>query len=144
MCISPRLRLNPKYLSNSKNGGNPPPLIDERVKYVPIGCGVCYECLKQKSNQWKVRLYEEVKGETDWSFVTFTFSPESLESLIENPAPTKRTTSSFRINSKSLSYLFISPPPLSLSLLPSTHTTRKPLGRFRIRERWCRQMHLVF
>ena len=48
MCISPRLKLNPKYLANSKNGGVPPPLIDERVKYVPIGCGVCYECLKQK------------------------------------------------------------------------------------------------
>ena len=27
---------------------------------MPIGCGVCYECLKRKSNQWKVRLYEDV------------------------------------------------------------------------------------
>ena len=66
MCISPRLKLNPKYLPNAKNGGFAPPLLDDRVKYVPIGCGVCYECLKRKSNQWKVRLYEEVKDETDW------------------------------------------------------------------------------
>ena len=83
MCISPRLKLNPKYLSNAKNGGVPPPLIDDRVKYVPIGCGVCYECLKQKSNQWKVRLYEEVKDETDWSFVTFTFNDNSLNLIRE-------------------------------------------------------------
>lgn len=81
MCINPRLHLNPKYLPNNKNGGNPPVLLDDRVKYVPIGCGVCYECLKKKSNSWKVRLFEEVKDEKDWSFVTFTFSPDSLEYL---------------------------------------------------------------
>ena len=63
MCISPRLKLNPKYLPNNKNGGIAPPLLDDRVKYVPIGCGVCYECLKRKSNQWKVRLYEAYR---DW------------------------------------------------------------------------------
>ena len=83
MCISPRLKLNPKYLPNNKNGGFPPPLLDDRVKYVPIGCGVCYECLKRKSNQWKVRLYEEVKDETEWSFVTFTFNNNSLNLIRE-------------------------------------------------------------
>ena len=83
MCINPRLKLNPKYLPNNKNGGFPPPLLDDRVKYVPIGCGVCYECLKRKSNQWKVRLYEEVKDETDWSFVTFTFNDNSLNLIKE-------------------------------------------------------------
>lgn len=79
MCISPKLKLNPKYCVTAKNGGNPPPLLDERVKYVPIACGVCYECRKAKSNNWKVRLYEEIKNEElEWSFITFTFNEQWL------------------------------------------------------------------
>ena len=30
---------NPKYLPNKKNNNNPPEITDERVKWVPVGCG---------------------------------------------------------------------------------------------------------
>lgn len=81
MCLNSKLIKNRKYIPNKKNGGHPPVLVDIRTKYVPIGCGVCFECRKQKANGWKTRLYEEIKGETDWSFITLTFNNESLESL---------------------------------------------------------------
>ena len=47
MCLYPKLIINPKYKVNKKNGGNIPPMIDERVKYVPIGCQKCIECKKR-------------------------------------------------------------------------------------------------
>ena len=37
-----------KYEPNKKNGGNVPPLNDERTLYVPVGCQNCIECDKQK------------------------------------------------------------------------------------------------
>ena len=43
MCLYTEYRLNKKYLRNQKNGGNPPVLLDNRVKYVPIACGQCIE-----------------------------------------------------------------------------------------------------
>ena len=80
MCLYPRLILNPKYLPSKKNGYNPPVCMDFRVKYVPVGCGVCMECRKQKSRQWQVRLNEELKVNKGY-FVTLTFTNEALENL---------------------------------------------------------------
>ena len=48
MCLYPRLIKNPKYKPNKKNGGQVPPILDSRVLAVPIGCGKCLECKKQK------------------------------------------------------------------------------------------------
>lgn len=81
MCLYPRLIINRKYSGTKKNKGQPPPLNDERVRYVPIGCGQCIECRKQKANEWKVRLHEELKVTKYPYFVTLTFSPEALEEL---------------------------------------------------------------
>lgn len=81
MCLFPRLVLNPKYLPNKKNGGNPPPLFDERIKYVPIGCQNCIECRKQKAREWKIRLTEEIRTHHNATFVTLTFNTESLQKL---------------------------------------------------------------
>lgn len=89
MCIYPKLILNPKYKPNKKNGGVIPAMIDERVKYVPIGCGRCIECLKQKGNEWRVRLSEEIRQNSNCRFVTFTFSPEAraeLDKMVEDYA----------------------------------------------------------
>ncbi len=83
MCLYPRLIINRKYRSTKKNGGNIPPCQDERVKYVPIGCGRCIECRKQKAQEWKVRLNEEIRANVNAHFVTFTFSEESLRKLCE-------------------------------------------------------------
>ena len=48
MCLYPKMILNKKYRPNKKNGGNTPFFNDIRTLYVPIACGVCYECLKKK------------------------------------------------------------------------------------------------
>lgn len=80
MCLYPRLIDNPKYKPNKKNGGNPPPVSDKRVKKVPIGCGNCRMCKKRRANEWKVRLAEELKANKG-IFVTLSFSDKSLVKL---------------------------------------------------------------
>lgn len=81
MCIYPKIIKNPKYKVNKKNGGNVPIVNDERVLYVPIGCGRCIECRNQKKRQWQVRLFEEIKTDNSGKFVTLTFNDEELMNL---------------------------------------------------------------
>lgn len=81
MCLYPRLIKNRKYVSNKKNGGNIPPVQDDRVKYVPVGCGECIECRKQKARGWQLRLLEDIKTNTNGKFITLTFSNESYTKL---------------------------------------------------------------
>ena len=81
MCLYPKIIMNPKYKENKKNGGIIPPIFDRRVLYLPIGCGGCIECTKKKSIEWKVRLYEDVKYNTNGKFITLTFSNESYTKL---------------------------------------------------------------
>ena len=81
MCLYPKLVLNPKYKANKKNGGKAPPLLDERVKYVAVGCGNCIECRRQKAHEWQTRLAEEIRTSKNGIFVTLTFSEESIEKL---------------------------------------------------------------
>lgn len=81
MCLYPRLIENRKYRANKKNGGVIPPLPDQRVKYVPIGCETCIECRKQKSRSWQCRLQEDIKEYKNGKFITLTFSTESLRAL---------------------------------------------------------------
>lgn len=83
MCLYPILIDNPKYKANFKNGGDVPIMKDKRVAKVPIGCGQCIECRKQKARGWQVRLSEEIKHTTNGKFVTLTFSNESLQKLQE-------------------------------------------------------------
>ena len=70
-------------MKNKKNGGNIPPVLDKRVLYVPVGCGRCMECRKQRGRNWQVRLHEEVKVNTNGKFVTLTFNENSLSELID-------------------------------------------------------------
>jgi len=81
MCLYPRIIRNPKYKLNKKNKGIIPEVNDKRTEYVPIGCGKCIECMKQKSRQWKIRLTEEIRENNTGKFVTLTFSNDSLEKL---------------------------------------------------------------
>ena len=81
MCVYPKLVKNPKYTANKKNGGVVPAITDNRVAMVPIGCGRCIQCMKQKANNWRIRLLEEVKENKNGIFVTLTFSNESLIKL---------------------------------------------------------------
>ena len=79
MCLYPKLMINKKYLSNKKNGGNPPVLLNNKVKYVPVSCGECIECRKKKSRDWSLRMQEEIKMDLRGFFVTLTFDNEHLE-----------------------------------------------------------------
>lgn len=81
MCLFPRLIENKKYKPNKKNNYKPPKMKDERVKFVPVGCGKCIECLKQKQREWRVRLGEEIQHDSSGKFVTLTLSDESFEEL---------------------------------------------------------------
>ncbi len=93
MCLYPRLIKNRKYTKTKKNKGIIPnlPLIwidgkqveDRRVLEVPVGCGKCLECRKQKAREWQVRLHEEIKTRSNGMFVTFTFSNEAIKELSE-------------------------------------------------------------
>lgn len=83
MCLFPKLIQNPKYKANKKNGGIPPVLQDHRIALVPVGCGCCIECRKQKAREWKVRLIEESKSKKYQYFVTLTFSNESLKKIAQ-------------------------------------------------------------
>lgn len=81
MCLYPKLILNKKYFPTRKNNYNPPPMTDGRTMYVPVGCGKCIECKKQKAREWQVRINEETKV---WKYkycLTLTFSCEELEKL---------------------------------------------------------------
>lgn len=81
MCLYPKLIKNKKYLPNKKNGGNVPIAEDDRVLYVPVGCGRCFECRRQKRREWQVRLTEDIKINNRCLFVTLSFSEQSLDSL---------------------------------------------------------------
>ena len=86
MCLYPKLIKNRKYMANKKNGGVIPPVTDLRVLQVPVGCGKCMECRKQKTRQWQVRLSEDIRTNRNGKFVTYTFSDEALNDL-ENLVP---------------------------------------------------------
>ena len=81
MCLYPKLIENRKYKANKKNGGVIPPVSDKRTLMVPVGCGKCIECKKQKSRQWQVRLQEEIRTSKNGQFVTLTFTDESIKEL---------------------------------------------------------------
>jgi len=81
MCLYPRLIINKKYTSTQKNGGKPPVLTDNRIKYVPIGCGNCLECRKQIARGWQLRLQEDIKKNINAKMITLTFSDESITDI---------------------------------------------------------------
>lgn len=81
MCLYPKLIQNRKYLKNKKNGGDIPPIKDKRVLMVPVGCGKCIECKKQKARNWQVRLQEDIRVNANSKFVTYTFTEHELQKL---------------------------------------------------------------
>ncbi|AXH75320.1 MAG: replication initiator protein [Microviridae sp.] len=81
MCLYPKLIKNPKYKATKKNGGIIPAVLDNRVKYVPIGCQRCMECRKKKAREWQLRLSEDIKKQTNGKFITLTFSNEDYKKI---------------------------------------------------------------
>lgn len=70
-------------MPNKRNNFNPPQPLDERLRWVEVGCGLCYECMKQKANSWKFRLEKEINNKSNKKclFVTLTFNESSIEEL---------------------------------------------------------------
>ena len=95
---------NKKYTANKKNGGNVPPLNDIRTALVPVGCGNCIECSKKRKNEWKTRLLEEIKHNTEKGyFITLTFSNESykkLYNIVTTEIETQKQTLKTRLRPK--------------------------------------------
>lgn len=81
MCLYPKLIKNKKYTPNKKNGGIIPAYTDKRVLAVPVGCGKCIECTKQRARGWQTRLKEDIRHHKNGIFVTLTFSPEEYTKL---------------------------------------------------------------
>ena len=54
---------------------------DKRLALIPVGCGKCIECMKQKRRAWQVRLLEDIKEHKNAKFVTLTFSNEAIKLL---------------------------------------------------------------
>lgn len=81
MCLHTRIIPNPRYQPNKKNGGFVPEAPNKHVLAVPVACGKCSECRKQKANEWRVRLNEEIRKNPTDKFATLTFSDESLEAF---------------------------------------------------------------
>lgn len=81
MCLYPKLIENKKYKITKKNGGNVPVCDDKRKLLVPVGCGKCIECTKQKQRNWQIRLLEEVRTDKTGQFVTLSFSTEELQKI---------------------------------------------------------------
>lgn len=81
MCLYTKYILNKKYLPTKKNKYNPPECHDERLRYVPIKCGKCMECRKQKKREWYVRLSEELKKNRGALFLTLTFNENMYEEV---------------------------------------------------------------
>lgn len=78
MCLYPKIYTNKKYTPNKKNGGIVPAFKDIRTASVPVGCGKCIECKKQKARGWQVRLHEEIKNDPTGKMINFSFSDQSL------------------------------------------------------------------
>lgn len=68
-------------MPNKKNNYQAPILTDGRVQYVPVGCGKCIECKKQKARAWSIRLQEELKIDQNCIFITLTYSNEEYTKL---------------------------------------------------------------
>ena len=83
MCLYPTYVKNPKYKPNKKNNGRPPICKDRRLFYIPVKCGCCIECRKEKQREWRVRLEEELRSNFGY-FTTLTISPEHIKKLETN------------------------------------------------------------
>ena len=88
MCLYPKILPNRKYQPNKKNEGIVPELKDTRAAFVAVGCGKCIECTKQRANNWRIRLLEEIKYNKNYSFITLTFDNQSFTKLSKDISAT--------------------------------------------------------
>lgn len=86
MCLQTRFIRNPRYKPNKKNNGRPEVARAAELLFVPIKCGECIECRKEKAREWEFRLENELQGDQTARFITLTFNEEALDKLkLETP-----------------------------------------------------------
>lgn len=68
-------------MPTKKNGWHAPSCIDERMLYIEVECGQCYECRKKKRRNWMIRMFEELKENSTAVFFTGTFTDERIKQL---------------------------------------------------------------
>ena len=83
MCYFPIRIKNKRFVPTKKNGYEPPVCTDERLKYIEVECGYCFECRKKKRNAWRVRNFEQLRETPTAIFFTGTVSPERYEYIKE-------------------------------------------------------------
>ena len=83
MCLYTKRILNKRYLPTRKNWWTPPVCTDERLRYIDIECGKCYECKRKKAREWRIRNAEQLKETPTATFFTGTFTDERIETPIK-------------------------------------------------------------
>ena len=81
MCYFPIKIKNKRFVPTKKNGYEPPVCTDERLKYIEVECGYCFECRKKKRNAWRVRNFEQLRETPTAIFFTGTVSPERYDHI---------------------------------------------------------------
>ena len=81
MCYFPIKIKNKRFVPTKKNGYEPPVCTDERLRYIEVECGHCFECRKKKRREWRIRNYEQLKETPTAVFFTGTVSPQRYEHI---------------------------------------------------------------
>lgn len=61
MCLYTKRILNKRYLPTRKNWWTPPICTDERLRYIDIECGKCYECKRKKQENGELEMLSNSK-----------------------------------------------------------------------------------
>ena len=70
-------------MPSRKNGYKPPVCTDERLRYINVECGECYECKRKRARQWRIRMSEEMRENPEAIFFTGTFTDQRIKQLCE-------------------------------------------------------------
>ena len=81
MCLYTKKILNKRFVPTRKNGYNPPICHDERLRYIDIECGHCYECKRKKARNWRIRMAEQLRETPTAVFFTGTFTDQRTEKI---------------------------------------------------------------
>ena len=101
MCLYPKLIPNPKYKTSKKRGYYVPKMHDNRLSYVPVACGKCFECRKKKAREWNIRLSEDIRHFKAW-FITLTIDDTNMNKImqemgIESPKNNENSIAGFAL-----------------------------------------------
>ena len=99
MCYFPVKIKNKRFMPTKKNGYEPPVCTDERLRYIEVECGYCFECRKKKRNMWRVRNFEQLRETPTAIFFTGTVSPERYDYIKAKYRDWETDRKSTRLNS---------------------------------------------